>query len=348
MQQELDFTNRGYRRSLLQAFRCPNVEIVEGTKRPTRRIMKARDLKAILRTIDDFGVVCYATHKTIAGSADCDTTHLKRCIRALRGIGLIAEIPRSHGVEYHIVWSEIALANAESDRPTSGSITMPTNAPDRVRGRPTDRPTSGSTRSDVVDPLVDPLVDPNRSCGRPTGGSTNREPLTINRRQEPEEGETLPAPQATATKVEDDPWSAATRGVKAAGCELAPVAVSEAKSRGIGPEQLAQAAYVVRHTDGLDGGAILFWIRNGGWPKSGVRSAAEIRSRREQLAASRRQSVRVDASARSPPPEDWFVAGVCAKRLLELGLDEFLTDEERSGYQRMTGRALADDAKISN
>lgn len=317
-QQEFDFTHRGYRRSLIQAYRCPNVEITEGVRRPTRRVMKARDLKGILRAIDDFGIICTASHATIAASADCDVTHLKRCLRALRELGLLVETRRPYGVEYRIVFSEISAANL------GGGL---------LRDRPTDRPTGGSITEGEIDPQIDPQIDPNRHRDRPTGGSTNQElPITNNRRRlEPDGGVAVAEPMTsvpTAAAEKQDPWLEAEQALGAAGCELPRAAVEEAQQRGLSPQELLCAAYVVSHTPQLSGGALMFWIRKGGWPTSGIPTAQVLRQRRAEAAGKIRDSVYSDARTRAPPPPPQLVDAVCARRLREAGLSDLLTPEE--------------------
>lgn len=202
-QLELDFTHRGYRRSVIQQYRCPNVTITEGRSRPVTRIMKARDLKAMLRAIDDFGVVCTASQQTIAESADCDLTHVKRCLRALKQLGLLAEVRRSRGVEYRIVFSELVVGSNsrveselvdktitrfDSERLSTSTTRESTDGP-RASGcdRPTDRPTSGSITDGVIDPLIDPNGTCDRPTDRPTSGSTNyQQPLTTTNHLPPE------------------------------------------------------------------------------------------------------------------------------------------------------------------
>ncbi|QDV22883.1 PT domain-containing protein [Aureliella helgolandensis] len=249
VQQEFDFSDRGYRRRLLQDFTCPDVVITEGTARPVRRRMKARDLKAILRVIEDFGVVCYASMATIAESADCDRSHVKRCIRALREIGLLAEIRLASGIEYRIVYSEIAAAICARSRRSDVPRAIP----------------GGSATENPIDrPHVRPSVRPSdRPSDRPTDGPTD--------------GPTV-GPQTTGTKEQETTTTAkTTRGVESSdspqterivvvvsslGVGRAREAVSRALSQGLTPEAIECriAAFRALPAESRRGGTLYNWL----------------------------------------------------------------------------------------
>ncbi len=128
------------------------------------------------------------------------------------------------------------------------------------------------------------------------------------------------------------------RALEEAGCEQPVLAIEDAEQRGLTDEQLLEAAYVVQHTKELKGGALLYWIRRGGWPRSGVRSAEEIYHSRCERAESIRQQARSDAKSHEKsngqPLPDWLVGGVIAQRLTDAGLDDHLTQQELENHQR--------------
>ena len=140
----------------------------------------------------------------------------------------------------------------------------------------------------------------------------------------PEENETEEA--ATA----DDPWDEIEKQIVDCGkVDRVKQAIREAQIRHVSPVELSEAVYVLKHTPELSGGALFDWMRSGAWPKPGVRSAAEIRTRRRAEADKIRGGVLADAANRSPPPPRELVLQVCAKRLRERNLEDQLTIEER-------------------
>jgi hypothetical protein len=137
---------------------------------------------------------------------------------------------------------------------------------------------------------------------------------------------------------EEDPELIAE--LESAGCECPKMAVQEATRHRVKRSELIDACYVVRHTQGLSGGALLFWIRNGGWPATKVKSAEQLRADRRRRADEIRSCVRRDArEATRPPPAqpipEWRILAVSARRLGEAKLEEFITGDEHQASQRM-------------
>lgn len=265
-QLEFDFTHRGYRRSVIQQYRCPDVVLTEGRSRPVTRIMKARDLKAMLRAIDDFGIVCTASQATIAASADCDLTHVKRCLRALKQIGLLAEVRRSRGVEYRIVFSELVVGSNsrveselvdktttrfDSERLSTSTTREGTDRPRDCAGdRPGDRPTSGSITQTVIDPLIDPNGPCDRPTDRPTSGSTNyQQPLTTTNHLPPE----------GVGGTSEDPWVVVVSGLRMLGMTQADTAVEIARQR-LSPADAQALIARFRRLSEVDSRASVSWL----------------------------------------------------------------------------------------
>ncbi|EMI20514.1 hypothetical protein RMSM_02546 [Rhodopirellula maiorica SM1] len=148
----------------------------------------------------------------------------------------------------------------------------------------------------------------------------------------PSPGANQPKPHPSATAAESGSkikFESIVDSIRDAGVERVRNLIDEAKRAGMTPTELADAAYVVRHTDALGGGALFDHVRSGGWPISGVKPAEVIRAERQQRADAIRRDVAANAPRGTPAHA---IAGVTAKRLIAAGLPEHVQDNERAVY----------------
>jgi len=174
-QLEFDFSHKGYRRSLIQAYRCTEVTFERNGE---VRHVAAKDLKHILRVIDDFGRTCYASYQSIARSADCSVSHVRRCVRGLVELGVLAERRRAHGIEYSIVFSELAIATGDRVSVPPGAVSIANSGPPHA-----DRPASQNP-SGGCDCSSDCSSDCSRDCSRDCSTWNNKPPNQITKEEE--------------------------------------------------------------------------------------------------------------------------------------------------------------------
>ena len=136
-------------------------------------------------------------------------------------------------------------------------------------------------------------------------------------------------------EISEEPDRELELAIADAGCECPKLALREATTMRVRRSDLLDACFVVRHSDKLSGGALLAWIRNGGWPVSGIRTADQIRTARAARADQLRAAVRDEAGRSSHDPPAWIVSAVCAKRLTENNLSDQVTDDERTNATRL-------------
>jgi predicted transcriptional regulator len=139
-----------------------------------------------------------------------------------------------------------------------------------------------------------------------------------------------PPDESEGTTAATVDWISATDDVRSAGVDRARQLVTEARQAGFTPSELADAAYVVRFTSSLNGGALFDHVRSGGWPTSGVKPAQVIRDQR----AKRADQIR--AKTRSVAPDnasERLIIAASANRLVEAGLYDQITDEEQEARE---------------
>ncbi|GAA5510023.1 hypothetical protein [Novipirellula caenicola] len=193
--------------------------------------------------------------------------------------------------------------------------------------------------------VADELVT--KSCRDNDGSMTNSrpsgdEPMTKSCRNakhtvsenpipsSPSPGANQPTKQPSATATESEiTFESIVDTIRDAGVERVRNLIDEAKQVGMTPAELADAAYIVRHTNALGGGALFDHVRSGGWPISGVKPADVIRAERKQHADGIRQEVAANAPRGTPLHA---IAGVTAKRLIAAGLPDHVRDNERAVY----------------
>lgn len=137
----------------------------------------------------------------------------------------------------------------------------------------------------------------------------------------------------TATARDFQEFETAVDAVRDAGVERVRSLIRLAKSQDMTPAELIDAAYCVKHTPKLGGGALLDFVRNGDWPCSGVKPADVLRDERRQRAGEIRREVAENAPDGTP---ETAIKCVMVKKLRAAGLGEFVDAIEASTFERLT------------
>lgn len=137
---------------------------------------------------------------------------------------------------------------------------------------------------------------------------------------------------ATRDFEDSESFAAAVDAVRDAGVERVRSLIDLAKSQGMTPTELIDAAYSVTHTPKLTGGALFDFVRCGDWPCSGVKPADVLRDEREQRADEIRRQVVANAP---PKATQAAIIGVTVKKLRAAGLREFVGAAETGIFEQL-------------
>jgi hypothetical protein len=150
----------------------------------------------------------------------------------------------------------------------------------------------------------------------------------------PLQAETATTEGKAITKAEPgstfDQWTEAAEAIRSAGVDHWRAVLAACREFGVSPGELIDAAFVVRHTARLSPGALLSWVRSGGWPCGGVETAEAIRRRRSERAEGIRRKTTAEAPANCTATR---LAAVVGRRLNAEGLADLATAEELAAFE---------------
>ncbi|EMI41690.1 hypothetical protein [Rhodopirellula sp. SWK7] len=289
------------------------------------------DWEPLQRSLDDL-----ASDKAIATTTNCLASRkriVRRALHELASYGLIRfEITdgakRRRTRRESNLWIELNRAGIEGKESLENWSRDADNAAD-----------TQADKTRTTQETAERTTDGQRG-GQPTVLSLYL-PLDAQEPVSPSPSETKPEakpdakPQTKTETTTTEVFDSVFKPLKDAGVERVRALINESKRCGVSPDELADAAYVVAYTPGLTGGAIFDYVRSGGWPVSGVRSAEHIRNERATRSHAIRKSVAADAARSGKAIPDWYIAAVIARRLIERELDEFVTADERHALHRL-------------